>query len=138
MESPPNFDENYRSEDGEPLLSPGYRWDDSVYLQSDLTPSSTPPPSEVFQMLANETRVKILLELYRAEHGDGTPIQFSKLRSAIGADDSARFAYHVRQLVDHFVEKNQGGYTLTPAGKHAVSSILQGSFTNGPDGHQAS
>lgn len=138
MRSPRDFDENSLPEEGDTLFSLDYSRGGSVHLQPNRSPSPSPPPSKVFQMLANETRIQILLELYRAEHNEGTPIPFSALQSAIGSDNSARFAYHVRQLVDHFAEKEQDGYSLTPAGKHAASSILQGTFTNDPDGHQAS
>lgn len=138
MKLPPDSNENPLPEPGDPSFSLGQSGGDAGHFQPDHLPSSSPHPSDVFQMLADETRIRILLEIYRAEQSAGTPIPFAALQSAIESDNSARFAYHVRQLVDHFVEKTPDGYSLTPAGTNAARSILQGTFSNGPDGSRAS
>jgi DNA-binding transcriptional ArsR family regulator len=101
--------------------------------------------SEVFQTLADETRVAVLVELLAAERAGEAPRSFSELQQATGAESSARFAYHLRQLGDHFVRKggegeSESGYVLTAAGRRAAEAIVAGTFTGGPgsDASQAS
>jgi len=95
-------------------------------------------PSEAFQTLASEVRVAVLLELLAAERAGEQPLPFSTLQSAIGADSSAGFAYHLRQLSGHFVRQGDDGYVLTPAGRRAAQAVLDGTFTGGGDRDRAS
>lgn len=85
--------------------------------------------SEAFQTLASEVRVAVLCELLRAERGDEGPRSFSDLQEAAGVDSSAGFAYHLRQLSDHFVRQGEEGYVLTPAGRRAARAVVSGTFT---------
>jgi DNA-binding transcriptional ArsR family regulator len=102
--------------------------------------------SEAFQTLADETRVAVLVELLAAERAGEAPRSFSELQRATGAESSARFAYHLRQLADHFVRKGEGegesesGYVLTAVGRRAAEAIVARTFTGGPgaDASQAS
>lgn len=138
MDSSPDFGGESRQGDIDPSISPDQYTDVSVQVQPDRFHADSPPPSEVFQMLANEVRIRIIVELFQAERNERTPVPFSTLQAAIGSDESARFAYHVRQLVDHFIVKREGGYALTPAGRNAANSIIQGTFSNGNGGQRAS
>lgn len=88
-------------------------------------------PSEAFQTLASEIRVAVLVELLAAERSDDDPLSFSALQSAAGADSSAGFAYHLRQLSGHFVRQRESGYDLTPAGRRAAEAVVAGTFTGG-------
>lgn len=90
-----------------------------------------PAPSEAFQTLASEVRVTVLVELLAAERAEETPVSFSTLQSAADADSSAGFAYHLRQLSDHFVQGTDEGYVLTPAGRRAARTVVDGTFTGG-------
>lgn len=87
-------------------------------------------PAEAFQTLANEIRVAILIELFTAERSGDPPIPFSDLQEAVGSDSSAGFAYHLRQLNDHFVSREADGYVLTPAGRRVAEAIAAGTFTD--------
>lgn len=89
--------------------------------------------SEAFQALANEVRVSVLLELLHAERDGTDPKTFAEIQDAVGSDSSAGFAYHLRQLSDHFVRKTPDCYVLTPAGRRAARAVLSGTFTNGED-----
>lgn len=95
-------------------------------------------PSEAFGALASEVRVTVLVELLAAERAGEEPVSFSALQSAAGADSSAGFAYHLRQLSGHFVRQGEAGYVLTPAGRRAAEAILDGTFTAGGDRDRAS
>lgn len=91
-------------------------------------------PSEAFQTLANERRIGVLLTLLNAERAGETPVAFSSLQSAVEADSSAGFAYHLRQLTDHFIRRQAEGYVLTPAGRRAAKAVVDGTFTGGRGG----
>lgn len=88
-------------------------------------------PSEAFQTLASEVRVTVLVELLGAERAGEEPLSFSTLQAAAGADSSAGFAYHLRQLSGHFVRQREDGYALTPAGRRAAEAVVAGTFTGG-------
>jgi len=96
--------------------------------------SSGPSPgeaSEAFEALANEVRVAALVELLAAERAGEDPLSFSELQSATGVEESAGFAYHLRQLTDTFLRKRGEGYVLTPAGRRAARAVVSGAFTGG-------
>lgn len=95
-------------------------------------------PSEAFQTLASEVRVTVLCELLAAERAGETPCTFSELQEAAGADSSAGFAYHLRQLDDYFVSRTTDGYKLTPEGRRAARTIVSGAFTAPPRDGRAS
>lgn len=95
-------------------------------------------PEEAFQTLASEVRVAVLVELLSAERNCEGPLSFSRLQSAVGADSSAGFAYHLRQLSGYFVRKTGSGYVLTAAGRRTAEAVASGSFTIGADGGPAS
>ena len=95
-------------------------------------------PSETFQILANEVRVTVLLELLAAERAGETPLSFSRLQEAADAGSSAGFAYHVRQLSGYLVRKTETGYVLTPAGRRTAEEVVSGTFTVAGDSGRAS
>lgn len=87
------------------------------------------PPAEAFSVIANETRITILQELWRSPD---RPITFSDLRRRVEMRDSAQFNYHLRQLTDHFIEQTDEGYDFQHAGKKVVRAILAGTFNEQP------
>ena len=89
-----------------------------------------PDPDEAFQTLASEVRVTVLLELRSAERAGEDPLAFSELQEAAGADSSAGFAYHLRQLSGHFLRRVEDGYVLAPPGRRAAEAIVAGTFTD--------
>lgn len=86
--------------------------------------------ADVFSALGNETRLAIVSVL----HGETpeTPAQFSTLYDRIDVDDSARFNYHLKQLVPHFVSKSDDGYELTAAGRRLARAVTAGTYTESP------
>lgn len=91
---------------------------------------------EAFALLGNETRIRMLRELWRRAHegaGDrAEPVPFSELQSAVGARDSGNFSYHLDRLVGPFVERAPEGYVIRRAGTHVVRAILAGTVTDDP------
>lgn len=85
-------------------------------------------PGDAFAALGHEIRVGILEALAAATRVE-RPIAFADLRRRVGSDDSAKFNYHLGELVDHFVYQRDGGYDLTPAGKRVAEAVLSGAVT---------
>lgn len=85
-------------------------------------------PDEVFAVLGEETRLRILRELGAAER----PLAFSELFDRIDYPDSSNFGYHLDKLVGHFVRKTDEGYDLWQAGSRVVQAVLSGVVTDVP------
>lgn len=101
---------------------------DDAHLTGDA--STTDPPEEVFSVLGDETRLRILLELAdRSEPEQVSPISsFAELRRAVGVADAGRFSYHLEKLQETFVRKEEDGYRPTVAGLQVASSIHAGRY----------
>jgi hypothetical protein len=84
-------------------------------------------PDEAFDVLAHETRYRVLRALLDADR----PLSFSDLRTRVGADDPGGFNYHLQKLVGRFVTEpdDEDGYQLTVAGKKVVGGVLSGGYT---------
>lgn len=82
----------------------------------------------LFELLSDETRVRIIGELY--EQCQRTPdapcLPFSALYDRVGGDDSGRFNYHLKRLREGLVEKRGDGYALTPLGVRLASLVADG------------
>jgi hypothetical protein len=93
--------------------------------------------SDVFGLVANETRFEILRALWNArtenpEDVSGPeqdPVPFARLRERVGVRDSGRFNYHLDQLVPEFVDHRDEGYVLTYAGSQAIGAAVSGVYT---------
>ncbi|WP_135534157.1 DUF7351 domain-containing protein [Halostella pelagica] len=90
-------------------------------------PDDDIPPSDAFQVLGSETRLRIL----RALVDDGRPARrsFSELHEATDEDTSAGFAYHLRQLTDRYVRSVGDEYELTYAGTAIARTVAAGTYT---------
>jgi len=87
--------------------------------------SDTQAASEAFGALGGETRLAIVQTLAQE-----APQSFSALFDASDEDTSAGFAYHLRQLTDHFVrQRPDERYELTDAGRSAARAVRAGTFT---------
>lgn len=112
---------------------------DDCSLDDDGTPPTTgrlTEPSDAFEALGNEVRIAIIRVLSGADRNDGesrSPLKFSELQTAVGASTSAGFAYHLRQLTGHYIEKTDRGYRLTSAGQRVARAITAGTYTERTD-----
>lgn len=82
--------------------------------------ASLEPISETLDVLSEPNRLEILLTLYDI---DG-PADYSRLRAGTSIDDKGRFNYHLRQLREYFVRKDDDGYGLTRAGERFVETVV--------------
>ncbi|MEF8799756.1 MAG: helix-turn-helix domain-containing protein [Halolamina sp.] len=96
-------------------------------------------PEETFSLISDETRVEIIRALgdARGENERPPAIPFAEIRSALPFRiDSAKFNYHLQQLVGHFIEEADEGYRLRPEGwtlyrtLHAGTLDYRDSFEN--------
>ncbi|WP_254546310.1 DUF7351 domain-containing protein [Halomarina pelagica] len=96
-------------------------------------------PGEAFRPLGNEVRTRVLTALLEpVGEGEGrgvapTTKTFSELFEASGAETTAGFAYHLRQLTDHYLRETDGGYTFTYAGLQIARAIVSGAYTESVD-----
>lgn len=78
------------------------------------TSEGEPSLADSFDLLADETRLRIVRVLLAAEP---QALRFSELRDRAGVRDTGRFNYHLGRLRGPFVEKREDGYVLTPVGR---------------------
>lgn len=88
-------------------------------------------PVDVFELLANDARIDILLALGDAtEFGQARELSFSELRETVAIRDSGRFNYHLDKLVGTFVKEGEDGYDLRYPGVLVYEAIVSGSLTD--------
>lgn len=88
------------------------------------------PPADAFELLADETRVRILQELGDAWVDEWPGVcSYSTLMSRVGAEDSSRFNYHLSRLTDRFVVRRENGYKLDFTGLTVYRTLHAGTFT---------
>lgn len=80
--------------------------------------ADTSAAADLFALLGNETRVRIVAVLYdHWYHSPETPcLPFSALYARVDGEDSGQFNYHLRRLREGLVERRADGYALTPLG----------------------
>jgi ssDNA-binding Zn-finger/Zn-ribbon topoisomerase 1 len=85
--------------------------------------------TEAFTLLADETRLAILLALWEEynPHADDN-VPFSQLFERTRYDDRGNFSYHLEKLEGTFVEQysERGGYELKTPGLRLVRAIIAG------------
>ncbi len=84
---------------------------------------------EAFKLLADETRLAILLALWEEyePHADEN-VPFSRLLERVDYDNRGNFSYHLKKLEGPFVTQHteRGGYELRMSGLNLVQSIIAG------------
>lgn len=78
------------------------------------------PAPETFEVVADETRQRILDALHAAPDA---PLQFTVLQGRANVDGSTRFNYHLQVLVGTFVHETADGYALTARGAAFVDAL---------------
>ncbi|MFT4889487.1 MAG: hypothetical protein ACI9YT_000396 [Halobacteriales archaeon] len=94
------------------------------------SPNDVPALANVFTLLSDETRLRIVFELVlcRSERPTDPTLTFSELRSRVGARDAGRFNYHLDKLRGDLVEKADDGYRLTPTGEAVGLTLVAGAL----------
>ncbi len=93
---------------------------------------------EVFELVANDTRVEILRTLWDARAAGEAYVSFSELRRRTGVRDGGRFNYHLGKLVPEFVRKREETYGLTHAGEQLIGDAVAGTYTAARETHFSS
>ncbi len=92
-------------------------------MRTDLAQSHREPDwtVQLFDLLSDETRFRIVDELYQTtDHS----VRFSDLSRRIEADDPGRFNYHLKRLQGQLVEKVDTGYRLSDEGHRIADAIF--------------
>lgn len=104
--------------------------DDGEKTQTSEVSSSA--AEEAFSLIANETRMQILRELWEADN----PLSFSALQDRVGMRDSGQFNYHLNKLTGQFITKTEtddpstgDGYILEYPGIHVLGAVYSGALT---------
>lgn len=79
--------------------------------------------SDMFQTLADETRLQILLAIARHQ-GQRGPLPYGEIMDDLDIEDSGRFNYHLNRLQDHFIRQEADNYVPT-AGAHELLWLLR-------------
>lgn len=96
-------------------------------VQPPLVAQSDSSIDEAFQLLADNTRLAILRDLWTTYNPhDPTPVPFSTLKERLEIDDSGRLNYHLGELTAHFINRSTDGYRLSEAGKRVMRVIISG------------
>lgn len=84
--------------------------------------------TEAFALLADETRLAILLTLWEAyEPRSDAVLSFSELFDRVEYEDRGNFNYHLGELVGTFVTKvPEGGYQLAEPGLSVLQAVVGG------------
>jgi hypothetical protein len=108
-----------------------HRVDAGEAVTDDPPPDEALPSPEALALLTDETRRAIVEALWAA--GD-PPLPFSALRRQSGVDESARFNYHLTQLLGRYVREADDGYELTRRGEQFVGALRAvPTLGDGPD-----
>jgi hypothetical protein len=85
--------------------------------------------TEAFALLADETRLAILLALWEEyDPHEDDDVSFTRLFERTGYEDRGNFSYHLEKLKGTFVEQytERGGYELTTTGLKLVRAVVAG------------
>jgi hypothetical protein len=89
-----------------------------------------PAATEAFDLLANETRLAVLLALWEEydPHGGDGPVPFSRIFDRVDYDDPGNLRYHLEKLEGLFVRQqaDRGGYELRATGLELVKTVIAG------------
>lgn len=89
-----------------------------------------PHATEAFALLADETRLSILLALWEAHdpHGDDNAVAFSEIFERVDYDDPGNLRYHLTKLDGQFVRQQAAGegYELRVPGLRLIRAVIAG------------
>ncbi|WP_248905858.1 DUF7351 domain-containing protein [Halocatena marina] len=90
-------------------------------------PSGAVNHGDSFGQLANTTRLEIVQVLATED----TTIGYTELFEQVSIGDRGQFNYHLRLLVDGYVQKSEDGYRLAQSGVRAANVLASNSLENG-------
>lgn len=96
--------------------------------------TDTLPPTEFFQLLADDTRVDILRAIAIAQSERGgvgagpAKLAFSDIYDHVDVENTSKLSYHLGELTGTYLRKGGEGYSLSHAGERIVRFILSGNY----------
>lgn len=100
--------------------------------------------TEIFRLLADDTRVDILRAVAVAQYeleqvGSGAAeLAFSEIYDHVEVENTSKLSYHIGELAGTYLRKSDDGYSLTHAGERIVRFILSGNYKqSGPFGPES-
>lgn len=78
-------------------------------------------PTDVFELLADETRFEILRALWGM---DQEPLSYTAIRRRANVDDSSRFNYHLKRLTGTLVTDLEDGYRVRPGAEPLLDAVF--------------
>lgn len=90
-------------------------------------PSRAENHGDSFGQLANTTRLEIMQVLATED----TPLGYTELFKQVSVCDRGQFNYHLRLLVDEYVQKSEDGYRLDQPGLRAANVLASNSLERG-------
>jgi DNA-binding transcriptional ArsR family regulator len=87
-------------------------------------------PTDIFELLADETRLAIVRELAaeRYSNWQWSGMSFAELRRAVGVEDAGNFSYHLGKLRGPLVAKDGDEYYLLNPGLEIVGAVESGRY----------
>jgi hypothetical protein len=89
-----------------------------------------PHATDAFALLADETRLAVLLALWELHDPEGNDdaVSFSELYDRVDYDNPGNFGYHLKELEGQFIRKrpDDEGYELLNTGLEIVRSVIAG------------
>ena len=90
--------------------------------------------ADIFQLLADDTRVNILRAIAVAQfelEGVGTgpaELAFSEIYDHVDVENTSKLSYHLGELTGTYLRKTEDGYSLSHAGERIVRFILSENY----------
>jgi DNA-binding transcriptional ArsR family regulator len=97
---------------------------------------TAPSAADVFQLLADETRLDVLRAVAAAQHQNRrtgvADLSFSELYERVDVDSTSKLSYHLGELTGVFLRKHGGSYAFTHAGEQLVRFVLAENYQSPP------
>ena len=96
--------------------------------------TETRSATEIFHLLADDTRVEILRAVAVAQYeleqvGSGAAeLAFSEIYDHVDVENTSKLSYHLGELTGTYLRKSDDGYSLSHAGERIVRFILSGNY----------
>lgn len=90
--------------------------------------------TDIFRLLSDDIRVDILRAIavaqYELERAGAGPaeLSFSEIYDRVEVENTSKLSYHLGELTDIYLRKDEDGYTLSHAGERIVRFLLSGNY----------
>jgi len=103
---------------------------DEAVSTADTDPKAETDPADIFELLADETRLAIVQELAAERYSNWrwSGMSFAQLRRAVGVEDAGNFSYHLQKLCGPLVAKDGDEYYLLNPGLEIVGAVESGRY----------